>query len=229
MRRLALSLTLAACGAEPILPDEVEDVDVAPSATARAQESPSSPPRPSEPAPAGAQSFEAVVEAAKVPDDTPGLVFRGTTLRRNGAPRPIVVTYAKSAVWSALDGARVRVLGVPYQPEGRAIGGEHFEILEAHLVDPSAGATVLGFGRKQTLRGRLARVIVHEGQKGEGSSYLTFKPASGLSFEVFELSRELAAEPPLDVELEVEAHQVELSATMQRRGGPFLWIRSAKR
>jgi hypothetical protein len=234
VRRLALIVALVACGADPIAPDEpTEDVDVSPSSPATgpraaAQPTPSAA-APREPMPAGAQSFEAVVEAAEVSDEEPKrLAFRGATLRRDGDARPVVATYAASGVWRALDGLRVRVVAVPYEPEGRAIYGDHFDVLEAHLVDPKAGTTVLGFGRSQTLRGRLARVVVPKGQKAEGTSYLTFEPTSGPKFEVYELSGELAAEPPLDVELEVQAHEVELAPTMQRRGGPFLWIRSTR-
>jgi hypothetical protein len=212
MRRLTVVLVLVGCGADPVAPDEPEgSTDVATPAV-------SAPAAPSDPLPGDAQRFEATVDVAEVDENARGHKFRGTMLQRDGEPRPVVVTYANSAVWSALDGARVRVVGVPYHPEGRAIVGDHLEVLEAHLVDPKAGKSVLGFGRKHTLRGRLAQVVP---PKGEGSSYFTFKPVSGPTFEVYDLSGELVAEPPLDVELEVEAHEVELS--------PALWIRSVKR
>jgi hypothetical protein len=191
-------------------------------------QSPSSAAAPDLPDPEGSQRFEAVVRVSKAKRDAEHkLVFTGVWLVREGDPRDTIASYASSTVWQDLDGKKVRVLGVPYQPIGRALGGQHVHVLEARLVDPSEASSVIGFGREQELEGQFQRVTVGEGEKASGASYWAFNQKNGASFEVFEGFSELAEKPELAQRMKIRAHVVELSPTIQRRGGPFLWVREA--
>ena len=228
---LPLLFTLA-CGADPLQVDEVGPDEVTlPSATNSAGslvQTPTTAAPPDLPDPEGSQRFEAVVRVSKAKRDAEHkLVFTGVWLVREGEPRDTIASYASSTVWEALDGKKVRVLGVPYQPMGRSLGGQHIHALEARLVDPSEASSVVGFGREQELEGQFQHVTVGEGQKASGESYWAFDQMGGASYEVFEGFAELAEKPELAQRMKIRAHVVELSPTMQRRGGPFLWVREA--
>ncbi len=230
---LPLLFTLA-CGADPLQVDEVGPDEVTlPSATVSSSagslvQIPTAAAPPDLPDPEGSQRFEAVVRVSKAKRDAQHkLVFTGVWLVREGEPQDTIASYASSAVWEAMDGKKVRVLGVPYHPMGRSLAGQHMQVLEARLVNPSEATSVIGFGRAQELEGQFQRVTVGEGQKASGDSFWAFDQTRGASYEVFDGFAELAEKPELAQPMKIRAHVVELSPTIQRRGGPFLWVREA--
>lgn len=228
---LPLLFTLA-CGADPLQVDEVGPDEVTlPSATSSAGslvQNSTAAAAPDLPDPEGSQRFEAVVRVSKAKRDAEHkLVFTGVWLVREGEPRDTIASYASSAIWQDLDGKKIRVLGVPYHPIGRSIGGQHMHVLEARLVNPAEATLVVGFGREQEIEGQFQRVTVGEGQKASGESYWAFDQTRGASYEVFEGFAELAEKPELAQRMKIRAHVVELSPTIQRRSGPFLWVREA--
>lgn len=218
-----LLATLAACssGSEPKDPshDEVALAEPEPAPTGTAAAATDPPPEPAEPDPPNTERFEAVVRVSRPEGAEKRLVFRGVTLDRTDAPM-VVASYSSSKVWDALDGRKVRALGDPYQPEGRAIGGQHMRILELSVVNPSPSDTVIGFRRAKTLEGKFDLKKGEPGTKSEGSTWSVFV-SGGTSYEVFDAPESLAKD---GANIEITARVVELSRTMARRGGPFLWV-----
>ncbi|NUP07690.1 MAG: hypothetical protein HOW73_16710 [Polyangiaceae bacterium] len=220
--RLSFALFVTACstGVEPI--EEADDVALQPAPPAQSAAIATTPPPASasaEPDPPGAQRFEGTVKVAKPKEAERRMVFSGVTIERDGAPQ-VVASYGTNPVWNALDGRRVRVLGDPYVPQGRAIGGEHMRILEARVVSPTPNDHVLGFSRAMKLEGRFRKERGEVGTKSEGSEWTVFDTA-GKSFEIFDAP---ASASNATSSVKIIAREVELSPHMARRGGPFLWI-----
>lgn len=243
--RVSFALVLSGCGADPFGGDEAvpdDAVALPPSSAAATAESTqtvgaASAAAPAEPDPKGSERFIAVVQVSKEKaEDDEGrprrMVFSGVTLQpenRKSEARPgfdqIVASYSQSAVWRALDGKRVSVLAMPYHPEGRAIAGDHMDVLEARLVEQTATSTVIGFGRQRKLEGAFREHTIPAGQKASGEKVLYFDVKGGASYEIFDGFRESAERPKMGEPMTIEAHEVDLSKFMQRRGGPFLWVR----
>lgn len=182
--------------------------------------------------PEGAVRFEGVVRVAHPKDKERRMSFAGVTVERSGVDkegRPemaVVVQYVSDPVWDALDGLRINAMGVPYQPMGRSIGGEHMRIEEVRVVDPKPENLVVGFGRATTRIGALTREAGAVGSKSQGSSALVWTDKGGARYEVaFTPKGEdalagLVGKP----DASVIAREVQLSKFSAHTGGPFLWI-----
>lgn len=235
-----VGLGLAGCGSAdsepPVVAEELgpsaaessmEGIGVTspPAAAASASSAPA-------PDPEGAVRFEGVVRVAHPKDKERRMVFAGVTIERSGVDkegRPemaVVVQYASDPVWDALDGLRIKAVGVPYDPIGRSIGGEHMHIQEVAVVDPKPENQIIGFGRATTRVGSLTREAGEAGTKSQGSSRLLWTDKGGGRYEVaFTPKREdalagLVGKP----DVSVIAREVQLSKFSAHSGGPFLWI-----
>lgn len=215
----------AGCSSGDMIASDPETVDVAapPSADPRASADASSPPPgpAAPPDPPNAARFEATVEVSRPSGDETRMVFRGVTLHRDNG-LPVVVSYASNALWDALDKRHVRVLAVPYQPEGRSIAGEHMRVLELLTLASGEPSTVAGFSRPMKVRGSIKKATGEKGSKREGETWLQLV-TDGRTYEVFGASR---SDLPVDQAVEVQAREVTLSATSAHGGGPFVFIES---
>lgn len=177
------------------------------------------------PDPAGAVRFEGTVRVSRPKDAEHRMVFSGVTIERGGSEHPVVVGYASAPAWDALDGRRVRALGQPYTPMGRAIFGDHMTILELAVIDPKPEDLVIALGRTREAKGTIARESGEKGSKSEGASWLVLQETGGAAWEI----AYGPASGSLDElvgkgEVALLAREVTFSPFAARRGGPFVWV-----
>lgn len=229
MRKLIVGLLLTGCsstgpfeaGPDPAEATATVDLSALPSGSESGPAAKTNGPRSQ---PEG--SYEAIVRVSKEADSKEKrLVFRGVHLDRAGKGSE-VASYVADELWRDFDGQRVWVKSEAYQPEGRAIGGEHVRVIELALVDDSTVRRYVGFGAGKTMQGELHKVTGDKGTKSEGETSIVFVDAAGTSHTVLNTTDRGDKKPIETGRVKIVARSVELSKFAAHRGGPAIWITS---
>jgi len=206
LRTLRLWLVGAGCTSTPPAPPNVTPPPAPETAAEPA----------GDPADEGLLAFDAVVRIDAAPA-AEGLQM--VWLERADGAR-LVAADRPEAWLRPFDGARVRVSGRTWSPEGGSGRATHLRIDTLLRLDAPEGAELVRLGPERTLPGRFVQSVGEPGTKGEGESYVTFAPTIGGSY----LLANHPAALRFEVEVEITAREAELSRFAAHRGGPMLWV-----
>jgi len=165
--------------------------------------------------------LEGIVHASRYDPGAPGKHFLGAAIECGDA-KVWVIDYEEQSPFHAFAGRQVVVSGEFYKPDGQHLigwaGGKelgHFRVSTMRLVEVTGDAELVEVGAGRDLRGRFERA---PGDTGEATvSFVTEKG------DVFLVANDPAG-ASVGRTVEVWAYPVQLSASIPRPSGQYLWI-----
>lgn len=158
--------------------------------------------------------FEAVVAIDPRPG---GKKLQAVWLVRDDGER-WVIDYRPRGLWRPFEDERVQVTGARYEPEGQAIGAQHFRVDTMRTIDPESTSSLIALGPEQHLCGRLEIREGDPGSKMGGEGYPVFVAESGATYQ---LANHIEAEPG---PLTIRAREATRSRFVAHAPGPLLWV-----
>lgn len=157
--------------------------------------------------------------------------FQGVWLELGDSGARWVIDYRARDVWRPFADRAVLVTGRCYEPEGQAIGAQHFEVERMRFAGSGRpDAPILEVGPETRLRGMFAEITYPAGSKLAGSKDLVFRADDGAEFRLF--GEVPGAEPGAALGKPALGKRVAIDARPVKRnlaytagpGGPHLWI-----
>ncbi|WP_197041292.1 hypothetical protein [Chondromyces apiculatus] len=150
-------------------------------------------------------------------------MFRGVLLRRDDGSEWVIAEGAETPL-HAMDGRRVRVEGMAYEPEGQALVLRHLRVAVLTIADLKEDAPYVEVRSEERLEGKFEPFTYPEGTKLAGERTILFIAAGGERFHVAHMPLKEREERLLGRALTVVGFRVEPSRFIARPGGPYLWI-----